>query len=113
MVNDVLAIVVMGRLELHRHYMVLLRHILPVSNNPSRACFLPSPLNSALVCTKVSVCSLPTSGCANFMAIDEAYADWYLARHGVKLDRSYVLPVLHALQGHRYLEIFSISSFIE
>ena len=49
MVNDVLAIVVMGRLELHRHYMVLLRHILPVSNNPSRACFLPSPLNSALV----------------------------------------------------------------
>jgi Reverse transcriptase (RNA-dependent DNA polymerase) len=35
-----------------------------------------------------------------FVAIDDAYHDWYLARKGVALDRQLVLPVLHALQGH-------------
>ena len=32
--------------------------------------------------------------------IDEAYSDWYYARYGIRLDKSYVIPVLHALQGH-------------
>jgi hypothetical protein len=39
--------------------------------------------------------SVPT-----FVHIDDAYADWYYNKYGVKLDRSFVLPVLRALQGH-------------
>jgi len=35
-----------------------------------------------------------------FASIDDAYADWYEHRFKKKLDRSLVLPVLHALQGH-------------
>ena len=35
-----------------------------------------------------------------FVSIDDAYVDWYEARFKRKLDRSKVLPVLHALQGH-------------
>ena len=34
------------------------------------------------------------------VAIDDAYAEWYETRFNKKIDRSYVLPVLHALQGH-------------
>ena len=32
--------------------------------------------------------------------IDNQYYEWYLFRFGMKLDKSRVLPVLHALQGH-------------
>ena len=35
-----------------------------------------------------------------YVSIDDAYADWYLWKTGQKIDRSKVLPVLHALQGH-------------
>ena len=35
-----------------------------------------------------------------YVAIDDAYAEWYEWKFGKKIDRSYVLPVLHALQGH-------------
>ena len=35
-----------------------------------------------------------------FVAIDDAYADWYEHKYGTRLDRSLVIPVLHALQGH-------------
>ena len=35
-----------------------------------------------------------------FIRIDDAYFDWYKYRFGIELDRSQVLPVLHALQGH-------------
>jgi Reverse transcriptase (RNA-dependent DNA polymerase) len=42
----------------------------------------------------------PPPGRPTFVRVDNAYAEWYLARHGVLLDRSMVLPVLHALQGH-------------
>jgi hypothetical protein len=35
-----------------------------------------------------------------FVVIDDQYADWYLARHGVAVPRDMVLPVQHALQGH-------------
>ena len=35
-----------------------------------------------------------------YVAIDDAYADWYENKYGKKIDRSLVLPVLHALQGH-------------
>jgi Reverse transcriptase (RNA-dependent DNA polymerase) len=35
-----------------------------------------------------------------FVNIDDAYWEWYKERHGIELDRSLVLPVLHALQGH-------------
>ena len=35
-----------------------------------------------------------------FVFIDNQYADWYLARYGVKLFCDMVLPVQHNLQGH-------------
>jgi len=35
-----------------------------------------------------------------FVSIDDAHADWYEHRFNKKLDRSLVLLVLHALQGH-------------
>ena len=35
-----------------------------------------------------------------FVSIDDAYAEWYKHRFGTEIDRSHVLPVLHALQGH-------------
>eukprot|EP00980_Cylindrotheca_fusiformis_P025376 scaffold13535_cov117-Cylindrotheca_fusiformis.AAC.2 len=35
-----------------------------------------------------------------FVAIDDAYAEWYFWKFGVHVDRKKVLPVLHALQGH-------------
>jgi hypothetical protein len=35
-----------------------------------------------------------------FVHIDDAYADWYATKHGIPVDRSMVLPVLRALQGH-------------
>jgi hypothetical protein len=35
-----------------------------------------------------------------FVSIDDAYAEWYEHRFNKKVDRSFVLPVLHALQGH-------------
>ena len=35
-----------------------------------------------------------------FVAIDDQYAGWYLARHGIVVPRDMVLPVQHALQGH-------------
>jgi Reverse transcriptase (RNA-dependent DNA polymerase) len=35
-----------------------------------------------------------------FVYIDDQYADWYQARHGILLSRDLVLPVQHALQGH-------------
>jgi hypothetical protein len=35
-----------------------------------------------------------------FVAIDDAYAEWYEHTFGKVLDQSQVLPVLHALQGH-------------
>jgi hypothetical protein len=49
-------------------------------------------------CTNAYANSLsPTQ--ATYVRIDGAYADWYRSRHGIKLDRSLVLPVLTALQG--------------
>ena len=35
-----------------------------------------------------------------FISLDNAYIEWYKERFGVDLDRSLVLPVLHAHQGH-------------
>ena len=35
-----------------------------------------------------------------FVSIDDAFADWYKSRFGKEIDRSLVLPVQHALQGH-------------
>jgi Reverse transcriptase (RNA-dependent DNA polymerase) len=35
-----------------------------------------------------------------YLRIDDMYADWYLRRFGVDVDRGMVLPVLKALQGH-------------
>ena len=42
----------------------------------------------------------PPPATPTFVSIDDAYAEWYEHRFHVKLDRSLVLPVLHALQGH-------------
>ena len=35
-----------------------------------------------------------------YVSIDDQYAEWYENRFHKKINRSYVLPVLHALQGH-------------
>ena len=35
-----------------------------------------------------------------YLAIDDAYADWYKDRFGEEIDRRYILPVKHCLQGH-------------
>ena len=42
----------------------------------------------------------PPPDSPTFVAIDDAYAEWYEDKYKKKLDRSLVLPVLHALQGH-------------
>ena len=42
----------------------------------------------------------PPPNVPTYVYIDDAYADWYKVRLAVDLDRSTVLPVLHALQGH-------------
>jgi Reverse transcriptase (RNA-dependent DNA polymerase) len=42
----------------------------------------------------------PPPSVPTYVAIDDAYFEWYEARHGKRLDRKMVLPVLHALQGH-------------
>ena len=42
----------------------------------------------------------PAPQVPTFVRIDDAYAEWYYTKHGIHLDRSLVLPVLHALQGH-------------
>lgn len=41
----------------------------------------------------------PTEQC--YLAIDDAYASWYLKKFGKPIDpKTHVVPVLHALQGH-------------
>ena len=35
-----------------------------------------------------------------FVSVDDACYEWHLKKHKVKLDKSDVLPVLHAPQGH-------------
>ena len=35
-----------------------------------------------------------------YLAIDDAYADLYKDRFGEEIDRRYILPVKHCLQGH-------------
>ena len=42
----------------------------------------------------------PAPDVPTYVSIDDAYADWYLWKHGTKCDRRLVLPVQHALQGH-------------
>ena len=42
----------------------------------------------------------PSPETPTFVKIDDQYADWYKARYGKPVDRTMVLPVLHALQGH-------------
>lgn len=42
----------------------------------------------------------PAPTVPTYVRIDDAFADWYLAKHGKAIDRNMVLPVLHALQGH-------------
>jgi hypothetical protein len=50
-------------------------------------------------CTNASAKS-PSPTQATYVRIDDANADWYRSRHEKKVDRSLVLPVLQALQGH-------------
>jgi hypothetical protein len=57
----------------------------------------------------------PPPAVPTFVAIDDAYADWYLERFGITLDRTMVLPVQHALQGHPesgYLWELTINSIL-
>ena len=35
-----------------------------------------------------------------YLAIDDAYAEWYKDTVGKEIDRRYILPVRHCLQGH-------------
>ena len=41
----------------------------------------------------------PGSDIKTFMAIDDAYAEWYEKKFNQKLNRRMVLPILRALQG--------------
>ena len=36
----------------------------------------------------------------NYLAVDDAYADWYYKKKGEHISKRMVLPVRHALQGH-------------
>lgn len=42
----------------------------------------------------------PPPDIPTFVSIDAAYADWYEWKFNKKIDRTHVLPVQHALQGH-------------
>lgn len=42
----------------------------------------------------------PPPDVPTFVSIDDAYAEWYEYRFGHPIDRTLVLPVQHALQGH-------------
>jgi hypothetical protein len=42
----------------------------------------------------------PSPSQATYVQIDDAYTNWYRSRHTKEVDRSLVLPVLKALQGH-------------
>ena len=42
----------------------------------------------------------PTPDEPTYVRIDDQYADWYFYKYKVHIDRSMVLTVLHALQGH-------------
>ena len=42
----------------------------------------------------------PPPGHATFIRIDDQYAEWYHHTYGTEIDRSLVIPVLGALQGH-------------
>ena len=35
-----------------------------------------------------------------YLAIDDAYFEWYKDKFGEEIDRRYILPVKHCLQGH-------------
>ena len=35
-----------------------------------------------------------------YLAIDDVYADWYKDIFGKKINRRYISPVKHCLQGH-------------
>ena len=35
-----------------------------------------------------------------YLAIDDAYSDWYFKKYGKRLNKRRVLPVQHSLQGH-------------
>ena len=49
----------------------------------------------------VDVCAhSPPPDNPTFVSIDDAYCEWYLKKCNVRLNKSDVLPVLHALQGH-------------
>ena len=37
---------------------------------------------------------------ATYLAIDDAYSDWYFKKHGREINRRWVLPVQHSLQGN-------------
>jgi hypothetical protein len=42
----------------------------------------------------------PSPGQPTYARIDDDYADWHPSRHGKEVDRSWVVPVLKALQAH-------------
>jgi hypothetical protein len=42
----------------------------------------------------------PAPTVPTYVAIDDAYSDWYYDKYDIRLERGLVLPVLHALQGH-------------
>jgi hypothetical protein len=50
-------------------------------------------------CTKAYVNS-PSPAQPTYIRIGDAKIEWYRSRHGKEVDRSLVLPVLKALQGH-------------
>ena len=71
---------------------------------PCMRMFFALCAQEGFVCLKVDATNAyansPPPEQPTFVRIDDQYADWYEARFGVPIDRSMVLPVQHALQGH-------------
>jgi hypothetical protein len=42
----------------------------------------------------------PAPTVPRYVAIDDAYSDWYFDKYAIRLERGLVLPVLRVLQGH-------------
>ena len=42
----------------------------------------------------------PAPDTATYLTIDDAYSEWYLKRFGKVLNKRWVLPIRHSLQGH-------------
>ena len=65
-------------------------------------CALTASLNYTIFAgdTQDAYAHSPGPPVPTFLSINDIFADWYLKKYGVTLDRSMVVPVRRALQGH-------------